>query len=111
LAAALTDMRAMSLATALPRTTDPRFDHGSAGWLELDPAGRVRCVNPAFARSLGCAAGSLVGRPFAALVCEDDADALADALAALRYGAGASTRLELRFEPEPDRTVWADVAL
>ena len=54
---------------------------------------------------------ALLGRAFATLVCEDDADALADAFAALRYGAGASTRLELRFEPEPERTVWADVAL
>jgi PAS domain S-box-containing protein len=101
----------MTPPTALPCPTDPGFDHGSAGWLELDAAGRVRRVNRAFARSLGCAPAALLGRAFATLVCEDDADALADAFAALRYGAGASTRLELRFEPEPERTVWADVAL
>ena len=34
-------------------TDHPGAAHGSAGWLELDPAGHVRRANAAFARSLG----------------------------------------------------------
>src|ERR1700754_699030 len=95
----------------LPPPTDPAFDHAAAGMLQTDASGRVQRVNRAFAQLLGCTSGSLIGRSLGALACEDDAEAHAALLDALRRGASEQGRIEMRYEPEPDRTVWADVAL
>jgi PAS domain S-box-containing protein len=90
--------------------TDPTFDHTAAGQLETDASGRVVRANQAFALLLGCPVEMLIGRELASLVSEDDADVHAELLAALRSGRQPGGRLELRYEPEPDRTAWADVA-
>jgi len=90
---------------------DTAFDLAPAGMVETDPSGHVLRANRAFALLLGCPAESLLERTLASLACEDDADSLAAQIRASNDSASGSGRLEMRFEPEPGRTVWADVSL
>ncbi|MEF7614578.1 response regulator [Aquincola sp. MAHUQ-54] len=81
------------------------------GTLHAGADGRVARVNGAMARILGCTPEALLGRELAGLACEDDADAQRRVVEALYAGECTAARLELRYEPELDRSVWLDTAL
>jgi two-component system sensor histidine kinase/response regulator len=101
----------MNRENPLAATLDAAFEQAAAAMLQTDAQGCVLRANAACALLLGCPAELLIGRELTALSSEDDADVLAAQLHALLSSASDRGRLEMRFELEPDRGVWADVAL